>query len=159
MKKLNFVSSKKIKEGWDNVSAEKGLGVTKIFDFNKVPYPLGSDLYDIIYLYEVLEHLDNPKKILLEIWRIGKDNGKVKIITPHYRNKGAYSNIEHKHFFNEDCFSNLGRDFEKKFEIISIKLTPTPLGKLFPRTLREKISIFIGGFISQIHVELGIKKS
>jgi len=163
MKKLNFGCGADIKKGWDNVDIQESPKLTKSFDFNKFPYPIKDDIYDYIYVKNVLEHLNEPDKVLDELWRICKPKAIIEIIVPHYTNKGAYSDMQHKHFFNEDCFKLLEEqrtiiNKKGKFEILSLELTPTIVGKFFPRLIREKLALFINGLLSQIHVKLKILK-
>ena len=163
MKKLNLGCGPDIREGWDNVDIQKGKGILKSFNLNKFPYPFEDNSYEIIYLNNVLEHLSEPDKVIDELWRISKKEGIIEIIVPHYTNKGAYSDMQHKHFFNEVCFTELINQVaivsrKKKFEIISLKMTPTVVGRVFPRFLREKLSLFCNGLLSQIHVQLKVLK-
>lgn len=44
--------------------------------------PFKDKTFDKAYFYEVIEHLDNPKKALREIRRILKDNGILHLSTP-----------------------------------------------------------------------------
>ena len=157
MKKLNFGCGTDIREGYDNVDILKGKEIDKSFNFDKFPYPLKTSSYDYIYINNVLEHLEDPEKVLEELYRITKKNGKIKIIVPHYTNKGAYSDLSHKRFFNEVSFKNFVEK-RKKFKIINIHLIPTNAGRIFPKIIREKVSLFLNGLISQIDVELGVIK-
>ena len=162
-KKLNFGCGNDIRKGWDNVDIQKSKKLTKSFDFNKFPYPIRKDSYDYIYLSNVLEHLDKPYKVLDELWRIAKNKAIIEIIVPHYTNKGAYSDMQYQHFFNEECFELLEKqrkliDKTNKFKIKELKLIPTLPGKFFPRFLREKLSLFINGLISQIRAKIQVNK-
>lgn len=163
MKRLNFGCGLKTLKGWDNVDIQKGKGISKSFDFNRFPYPLKPNNYDLILLDNVLEHLLDPQKVLEELWGVGKNGATIKIIVPHYTNKGAYSDLEHIHFFNEICFKNLvdrtiKTDQKKKFELDSLEISPTLPGKFFPRRIREKLALFFNGFLSQIIVVLKVIK-
>jgi len=75
MKKLNFGCGEDIRTGWDNVDIQKSQKVQKSFDFNKFPYPIKDDTYDYVWSRSVLEHLDEPDKVLHELWRICKRGG------------------------------------------------------------------------------------
>lgn len=99
MKKLNFGCGSDIKEGWENIDIQKGPKVSKNFDFNKIPYPIKDNTYDYIYASCILEHLEDVEKVFSELWRISKPNGIIHIVVPHYTNKGAYSDLQHRHFF------------------------------------------------------------
>lgn len=163
IKRLNFGCGKEIRQGWDNVDIQKSSQLTKSFDFDKFPYPLEKNSYDYIFLSNVLEHLDKPDKVLNELWRIAKPKARIRIIVPHYTNKGAYNDLQHKHFFNEICFKNLVSqetfiNKENKFELIRLNLILSLIGKFMPKSLREKLSLFLNGLISTIDVELKVIK-
>jgi len=163
MNKLNFGSGSDIKEGWDNVDIQESPKLTMIFNFNEFPYPIKDNTYDYIFLSQVLEHLDKPDKVLLELRRICKPNGIIRIEVPYYNNKGAFGSMEHIHYFSDETFKDFIEErkvINKKneFEISSLELTPTNIGKLFPRYIRKKLSLFIGGLISKVYVELEVIK-
>lgn len=164
MKKLNFGCGSDIRQGkdWDNVDIQKGKGI-KSFNFDKFPYPIKENSYDYVFLSNVLEHLEEPDQVINELWRISKDKAIIDIIIPHYTNKGAYSELQHKHYFNEVAFKLLEEQRtkvkkEQKFKIREIKITPTNIGKIFPRAIREKLALFVNGLLSQIHVKLEVIK-
>jgi len=163
MKKLNFGCGDKIWEDYDNVDMQKSPKITKSFNFNIFPYPIKDNTYDYIWSRSVLEHLDEPGNVLKELWRICKPNAIIEIIVPYYNNKSAVSDMQHKHFFsdttfkvlvNEDCVINKKRLFEIRY----IELVPTNIGGIMPKMIREKLSLFIGGLISYVHIKLRVIK-
>ena len=163
-KKLNFGCGSNIYTGWDNVDIQQGSKITKSFDFDKFPYPIEDNAYNYIFSNMVLEHVDKPDRVIEELWRISKPNALIEIHVPHYSNKGAYNDMQHKHFFNENCFKNLITQRTrinklKKFELIELKLTPTTIGKIFPKIIREKIALFINGLLSQIQIKFKVIKN
>ncbi|MFH2027616.1 MAG: methyltransferase domain-containing protein [Nanoarchaeota archaeon] len=166
MKKLNFGCGKKIIKGWINVDIQKGKGIDKSFNFNKMPYPFKKDIFDYILLDNVLEHLEDPIKVLNELHRICKKDAIIKIIVPHYNCKGAYNDITHKHYFNETSFDNIvnshnhyGIKKKTKFKIIKLELIPTRLGKIiYPKRLRQMVGLVLGEVFKAIDVELIVIK-
>jgi len=163
MKKLNFGSGSAIKKGWDNVDVQEGKELTQSFDFNEFPYPIKDNTYDYVYLNNVLEHLFECDKVIMELRRITKPNGIIKIIVPHYTNKSAYNDLQHKRFFNEICFKNLitqGAIIDQKeiFKIVKLKLPPTKVSVFIPGKIRNKLSLFINGLIKEIDIELKVIK-
>ena len=144
MKKLNFGCGTDLKEGWDNIDIQKSDKVAKSFDFDLFPYPIKDNSYDYIYTRNVLEHLNDPEKTLYELWRIGRNNTEIEIIVPYYGNKGAYSCLNHRHYFNDTAFLafvNQDKQIDKKqkFEIIELKLIPSKIGIFFPEFIRKKL--------------------
>jgi len=163
MKKLNFGCGDEIWKDWDNVDIQKNPKLTKSFDFNIFPYPIKENTYDHIFTSQVLEHLQEPDKVLLELHRICKPDALIRIQVPYYNNKGASGNMQHLHYFSDETFRDFVEerkviDKKQKFEIVRIILTPTIAGKFMPKKLREKLSLFLGGLISKVDAELRVKK-
>ena len=78
-----------------------------IHDLNTIPYPLDTDSVDEIHFYHVLEHLDEPLKILEEIHRLLKPGGTLYMRVPHFSSNGAFTDITHKRpfsYFSFDIF-------------------------------------------------------
>lgn len=161
MRKLNFGFGVDYREGYDNADSQKCADIS--FDFNKFPYPIKDNTYDYVYASCILEHLDSPKDVLNELWKICKPNARIEIIVPYYNNKSAYSEIEHKWFFSDTTFFDFVKQRSKmekeiKFEIVKLELPPTKIGKFMPKKFREKLSLFMGGIISHVHVVLKVIK-
>lgn len=162
-KKLNMGCGSRIKEGWDNVDIQSGPKIKYCFNFNEFPYPIPSDSYNHINLEDVLEHLDRPDKVMMELWRISTHGAIIDIKVPHYTNKGAYNHLQHSHFFNEQCFFQLEDQFSvidknNKFEIKELNIVPTRIGKYIPSWFRNKLSLFINGLHSSIEVSIKVNK-
>ncbi|MCS7150916.1 MAG: class I SAM-dependent methyltransferase [Endomicrobia bacterium] len=111
-----------------------------IWDLNKFPYPFEDNEFDIVYACHILEHLDNPIKVLEEIWRILKPNGKLVLKTPHFSCRTAYGNPEHKHYFSSLLFDYFEREKDfiaktnAKFIVEKIKLVWSPPE---PKSMRD----------------------
>ena len=162
-KKLNFGCGNDIRKGWDNVDIQKGKDIAKSFDFGKFPYPIKDNVYDYIFLSQVLEHLEKPEKVLLELRRICKPGGIIRIEVTYYNNKGAFNSLEHIHYFSDETFRDFVEerkviDKQRGFKIQSLYVTPTIIGKFFPYFIRRKLSLFIGGLMANVEVELKIIK-
>lgn len=163
MRRLNFGCGTAIKEGWDNVDIQKGSGIIANFDFDKFPYPLKSNHYDYVLMSQVIEHLAYPEKTLQELHKSCKNGAIIRIETPHYTNKGAYNSLQHRGFFNERAFINFvsaSTLLQKRqdFKIKTIEVTPSSIGRFIPKPIRNKLSLFINGLHSQIHVEYEVIK-
>ena len=79
-------------------------GVDKVHDLTKFPYPFEDNSFDLVEMHHVLEHLENPLKIIEEIWRISKPNAKVIIAVPHWSHFTAYGDFTHKNYFSSAVF-------------------------------------------------------
>ncbi len=138
--------------------------VSSRIDFDKFPYPIKDNTYDYILLSQVIEHLLYPDRVLFELHRICKKGGIIKIETAHYTNKGAYNDMQHLHFLNENAFKyfvNTHTLIDKRTNLFRIKeliVTPTIIGKFLPKSLREKLSLFLNGLNSQIHCTYEVLK-
>jgi SAM-dependent methyltransferase len=76
-----------------------------IHDLNVFPYPFESNSIDKIYLDNVLEHLDNPLRVMEELFRITKDGAEVVVIVPYFRSRWAAIDMTHKTLFTVDSFA------------------------------------------------------
>lgn len=163
MKKLNFGCGNDLRLGWDNCDVQKGNGVIYC-DANIFPYPFKDSTYDIIYAKQVLEMVEKPDKVLEELWRIGKDGARILVIVPYWHNKGAFNDIQTKHYFNENSFIYFVEQIPcrierlKKFKIVRLKKRTTLVGALIPEILRRKIDLFFSGLYSEMEVMLEIRK-
>ena len=114
--KINFGCGEVIKEGYINVDIVKNKGVNKIQNLNKIPYRFESNYAEEILFKFILEHLDNPNKVVKELWRIGKPNAIIKIYVPHYRSHGAWGDITHKRPFSSTSMESFSiKRFKKNY--------------------------------------------
>lgn len=81
-------------------------------DLNKFPWPFRDNEFDMVNCVAVLEHLNEPIKVLEEFWRITKPEGRIFISVPHYSGLCSAAHVEHKHIFA----SNSLMYFEDKSE-------------------------------------------
>ena len=72
-------------------------------DLNKFPYPLEDNSFDVVYSRHCLEHLDNPEKVIEELYRICKPGGMLDIIVPYFAGYNAH-HPTHRTFWNYHSF-------------------------------------------------------
>jgi len=122
--RLNLGSGIDYKDSWFNVdlSEENQLG-TQIHsdcshDLDEFPYPFEDNTFDEILLNQVLEHLENPPKVIKELIRISTEGAVIIIRVPHFSDLGAYEEPTHKHFFalNSIDYMRYDCDVKKEFE-------------------------------------------
>jgi len=122
--KLNLGCGEKTKKGYVNLDIRKLPNVDVIHDLNKFPYPFDDDSFDEIYMSHVLEHLEDPKRVMSELWRISKDKGKIKIICPYFSHVSAYM-WGHKNFLRYESFNRIGKISvfgNSKFRVLDKKI-------------------------------------
>jgi ubiquinone/menaquinone biosynthesis C-methylase UbiE len=167
MKKLNFGCGNDIKpkkEGWVNVDIQKRKGIDKSFDFEKAEYPFKDDTFDHVLMDNVIEHLNNPDKVLRELWRICKKDAKVEIIVPYYNSYYAYADVTHVNFFNELAMAQLiegntySSDSKKIYEIIKLNSVPQRFLKWLPKSTLNILKRFFGNIIVTLKVEARVLK-
>jgi SAM-dependent methyltransferase len=96
---LDLGCGKKKRPGAIGVDYSDRHSADVIHDLNVFPYPFADNECDVIYLDNVLEHLDHPMQVLQEVHRICKVGGQVKVIVPYFRSVWAFIDPTHKHFF------------------------------------------------------------
>lgn len=57
-----------------------------------LPFP--DESVDVVLFVEVIEHLDQPLKIISEIWRVLKKGGRVFVTTPNYAFPSLWAPVE-----------------------------------------------------------------
>jgi SAM-dependent methyltransferase len=100
-KKLNLGCGTDIKEGWINLDNFDSNTLDVIHNLETFPYPFEDNYFDEIIAINVLEHIENPVRVIEELHRITTKNGKVTIRVPYYNSKDMGTDPTHKNFFSE----------------------------------------------------------
>jgi SAM-dependent methyltransferase len=93
-----------------------------LWDLEKFPYPFKNNEFDAIYAHHSLEHLEDTNKVMDELWRITKPNGRVKIMVPFGTSTSALQNPTHKRFFSVITIQSYTNGEKPKFRLLSAKL-------------------------------------
>jgi len=154
--------------GTDRIDIYKSKATTKVADIeNNLPYP--DNTFDIVYSKNCYEHMRNPYNLLLEMKRVCKVGGTIRIITDNanfmlylwnlcgikhgdYRCRGDKVDMNDVHFyiFQKEHLRNA---FNKaKIEIISNKLIPNIYSKR-DSILQKIMTFFIGKHLGYPHIE------
>ncbi|MDO8460021.1 MAG: methyltransferase domain-containing protein [Nanoarchaeota archaeon] len=159
--KLNLGCGNDIRRGYLNLDFESFSGVDMVHDLNKFPYPFPDNSFKEIIMQNILEHLSNPYKVMLEIHRISSPGARVFIRTPHFSSNNAWGDLQHTRGFNTDTFIN--QNMKDLFEVVSQEITFAHI-KFFVRFLAkinpkfyEKHLAYIFTAVDLI-VELKVKK-
>jgi len=119
MKKLNLGCGEDYKEGWVNLDCRKDIKIDVNWDINKIPFPFKENTFDEVLVKMILEHAENPFKVLKEIIRISKKDAKITVIVPHADSYAAKSDLQHKNFFTENTFDEWHLS---EYELTNLKL-------------------------------------
>jgi SAM-dependent methyltransferase len=119
-RKLNLGAGKDIRSDYINVDYKKFAGIDVVHNLNKIPYPFKDNKFDEILMMNILEHLDNPLEIMMEIHRISRDGALVTINVPHFSSPTAWGDLEHRKPYSYFTFDKKTNNIP--FEIVSRKL-------------------------------------
>lgn len=103
-----------------------GVDITKkvrpnvIYNLNVFPYPFKDNSFDEVYIRHVLEHLNEPEKVLYEILRIAKNGANVYVEVPHFSFYGSHI-ISHKKTYSCRAFE-IFCDENPNFKLKKIEL-------------------------------------
>jgi len=138
-----FEPNKDLKGFYDNFSLEQ------IFTLNQV-----NKEYDLIYLIEVIEHLDDPKETLSQILKVMNKDTKLYISTPKaqtHPDGNCYHTPAHIQFFS-DTSLNFLLD-ELGFKKIEFKYIPEMYPFNSVKYQLEKYKSFIINFLLSLGLE------
>lgn len=97
-RRLNIGCGAFKKSGFMNLDANPRVNPDIVHDLNVFPYPLRSDSFDVIEANHLLEHLDDPFRVMDELHRLLTQNGELVIRVPHFSR--GFTHAEHKRGFD-----------------------------------------------------------
>ena len=98
MKKLNLGCGEFRKKGYINLDINKNVKPEVVHDLTKFPYPFKNDYFDLVEADHVLEHTEDPFKVMKELHRIMKRNGTLIVRVPHFSR--GFTHADHKRGFD-----------------------------------------------------------
>lgn len=146
-----------------------------IHDLNRYPYPFASNSFSKIIAYNIIEHIDDVIQTMEELYRIGKNGGKIIITTGHFSGVDSFTDPTHKHFFTSRTFDYFisGTDlfkynyskarFIKRVVWVGPKKTPNVLLYLLLHYINKHVVMYEKRFafifpVGTIYYELEINK-
>lgn len=154
--KLNLGCGRDIKQKWENLDIKPLKGAIK-HDLN-TGLNYSDNSVSEIYARMILEHVDNPVRLIQECQRVLNKGGTLTIEVPYYNSNSAFS-IFHKSFFNHNWYNKFVYDYNiytgkertgtqskgfRLFNLISVKYLPTKRAKWIPEAIRRFISPMVG---------------
>ncbi len=104
MMKLDFGCGQTKTPGYIGLDIFEGSDVDVVHNFNQYPYPFADSTFDEVICKSSLEHVDNFIQTVVELHRICKPGGVIKVYCPHYSGPDAYRDPTHKTFFAYTTF-------------------------------------------------------
>jgi SAM-dependent methyltransferase len=89
------------------IDAVAGTQADIVHDLNQFPWPLPDDSFDVIRLWSVLEHLEDPLAVLAEVHRVARPGALVIILVPHFSSAMSFTDPTHRHYFSGCSFDYL----------------------------------------------------
>jgi len=154
--RLNLGCGSDYRDGWVNVDLCHG---DVEHDLNTYPYPFDDGSADKILLDNVLEHLQDPQRVVDECYRILTLGGELVVFVPYYNCAGAYNDHTHLHYFNRRSLElvfeqrdRYARQDKPPWASADVILHPTRLGRMVPHPIREKASMVVGEVYNLVEV-------
>lgn len=95
-----------------------------IHDLGVVPYPFADNEFDFVVSNHVVEHLPDVMAFVTELYRITKNGGRIKLLTPHYTNPDWANDPTHRNHFNSYSFNTFIADRQVFDFYTEVKLKP-----------------------------------
>ncbi|MEZ5346405.1 MAG: methyltransferase domain-containing protein [Pyrinomonadaceae bacterium] len=111
-------------EGSIGLDNNPRTGADVIHDLGVVPYPFDDDEFDLIVSHHAVEHIPDVIAFVEELYRITKNGGRIRLLTPHYTNPDWATDPTHRNHFNSYSFNQFIED-KQLFEFYTeVKLKP-----------------------------------
>ena len=107
---LDLGCGNKLRPGAVGIDFNRRTKATIVHNLNVFPYPIEAEVFDEVYLDNVLEHLDSVLAVMEEVYRITAPGGLVKVIVPYFRSTWAAIDPTHTHFFTVNSFNYFDPD-------------------------------------------------
>src|SRR5271163_790248 len=138
---LNLGCGRKHIEGAVNVDLSASIAPDVAYDLNTRPWPFGSDSFEHVYAYDVIEHLDDVIGTMNEIHRVCRNGARVEITVPHFECANAFTDPTHQHAFGYSSFHYVTGEHEFSFytdrvfrrRTSTIIFQPSPMNKVICR--------------------------
>ncbi len=112
---LNLGCGRKHLPGALNVDVTGETSPDVVHDLNVFPWPFPTNHFTEVFMYDVIEHLDNLVPVVNEICRVCRDGASVHVTVPHFSSANAFTDPTHKHFFGWHSFDYFTGEHEHSY--------------------------------------------
>ncbi len=98
-RRLNLGCGSDYREDYINADRVPGR-VDVVLDLDRPPYPFPDNSITEVLMKHVLEHLEDIRAVMDELWRILRPQGVARIYVPHFSHFQALTHPEHRHAFH-----------------------------------------------------------
>lgn len=135
------------REGYLRCDIAESVGPDLVFNAEKDKWPLEDNSVDEVLSNNLCEHLRDLDHYMREAWRVLKADGKLSILTPYFKHKGAVADPDHVRFFCEDsmmfyskmCLGSDGRPVDRG----AVDFDTTLITFNFDQKLLEKVGVSV----------------
>jgi SAM-dependent methyltransferase len=148
IKKLNLGSGEFKKEGYINVDWQEFTDPDIIHDLNVLPYPFEDNSFDLIEADHVLEHLNDPFKVMKDLHRMSQDKGTIIIRVPHFSR--GFTHAEHKRGFDVSFPLYFDSSFKGGYQGVEFELKKMKLTWFAQKYLKKQVLSFASFYFASI---------
>lgn len=113
-----------------DISADTAADV--VHDLDVFPYPFEDDTFDQVLMQDVIEHVEDPVKVIAELQRICRPGARIHLRTPHFSSMLAYSDATHKHILSAEAIRTLAQPRFDHYTPVRLRVVHITLDLWFP---------------------------
>ena len=136
-KKLNLGCGEFKKDGYVNVDFHSVLEPDVKHDLNEFPYPFRDNEFELIEADHVLEHLNDPFRVVRELHRISKNGALIVIRVPHFSR--GFTHPQHQRCFDVSFPYYFDPSFKGGYQGVELKLKTMRLSWLAQPYLKKTV--------------------
>jgi SAM-dependent methyltransferase len=121
---------RKIEEGAVGIDMSPESAADRVWNLDQYPWPLENDRFERIHISHAIEHLEDPMRAMVEVYRVARDGADVFVTTPHFSSHNSYADPSHRRHLAAASFEYFtGKDWPAfagsacRFDIVSLELT------------------------------------
>jgi len=113
--------------GATGLDISAGTDADIVHDLDAFPYPVPDSSFATVLMQDVLEHVREPVRVIEELHRVLRPDGRLLLRTPHFSSVLAYSDPTHRHYFSALAIRSLATPrfahyTDVRFEVVHVTL-------------------------------------